>query len=87
MERVETFAYLEGTDRIKQTITSGSLVRHWFDYRIRCVDEAEGTTFANLKMISQLLLPWSTAPDTDISAYKGALPEPEPVKLPQDQAS
>ncbi len=51
------------------------------------VDEAEGTTFANLKMISQLLLPWSTAPDTDISAYKGALPEPEPVKLPQDQAS
>ncbi len=50
------------------------------------VDEAEGTTFANLKMISQLLLPWSTAPDTDISDYKGALPEPKPVELPQDQA-
>ena len=48
------------------------------------IDEAEGTTFANLKMISQMLLPWSTAPDTDITAYKGALPEPAPVKLPQD---
>lgn len=48
------------------------------------VDEAEGTTFANLKMISNMLLPWSTAPDTDISGYKGSLPEPAPVKLPQD---
>ncbi|MDP3898050.1 MAG: parallel beta-helix domain-containing protein [Mesorhizobium sp.] len=48
------------------------------------IDEAEGTTFANLKMISQMLLPWSTAPDTNISAYKGSLPEPAPVKLPQD---
>jgi len=48
------------------------------------VDEAQGTTFANLKMISNMLLPWSTAPDTDISGYKGSLPEPAPVKLPQD---
>lgn len=48
------------------------------------VDEAEGTSFVNLKMISQLLLPWSTTPDTDIGSYKGALPEPAPVKLPQD---
>ncbi len=48
------------------------------------VDEAEGTTFANLKMISNMLLPWSTAPDTDIAGYKGSLPEPPPVKLPQD---
>ena len=48
------------------------------------IDEAEGTTFANLKMISQMLLPWSTSPDTDIAGYKGSLPEPEPVKLPQD---
>lgn len=48
------------------------------------VDEAEGTTFANLKMISQMLLPWSTSPDTDIAGYKGSLPEPAPVKLPQD---
>ena len=48
------------------------------------IDEAEGTTFANLKMISQMLLPWSTSPDTDIAGYKGSLPEPEAVKLPQD---
>jgi len=48
------------------------------------IDEADGTTFANLKMISQMLLPWSTAPDTDIAGYKGSLPELPPVKLPQD---
>ncbi len=48
------------------------------------IDEAEGTTFANLKMISQLLLPWGWWPDTDIGGYKGSLPEPEPVKLPQE---
>jgi parallel beta-helix repeat protein len=47
------------------------------------VDEPEGTSFINLKMISQRLLPWSTSPDTDISAYKGSLPEPAPVELPQ----
>lgn len=48
------------------------------------VDEAEGTTFVNLKMISQLLLPWGWWPDTDIAGYKGSLPEPAPVKLPQE---
>ncbi|HTV69514.1 MAG TPA: parallel beta-helix domain-containing protein [Rhizobiaceae bacterium] len=47
------------------------------------IDEAEGTSFVNLKMISQLLLPWGWWPDTDISGYKGSLPEPEAVKLPQ----
>ena len=26
------------------------------------IDEPEGTSFVNLKMISQMLLPWSTAP-------------------------
>lgn len=51
------------------------------------VDEAEGTTFVNLKMISQLLLPWGWWPDTDIAAYKGSLPEPPPVKLPQDSGA
>jgi parallel beta-helix repeat protein len=48
------------------------------------IDEAEGTSFVNLKMISQLLLPWGWWPDTDIAAYHGSLPEPVPVKLPQD---
>jgi len=51
------------------------------------IDEAEGTTFANLKMISQMLLPWGWWPDTDIAAYKGSLPEPAPVKLPQDKGA
>jgi parallel beta-helix repeat protein len=48
------------------------------------IEEADGTTFANLKMISQLLLPWSTSPDRDIADYAGSLPELAPVKLPQD---
>jgi hypothetical protein len=48
------------------------------------IDEADGTSFVNLKMISQLLLPWGWWPDTDISDYKGSLPEPDAVKLPQD---
>jgi parallel beta-helix repeat protein len=48
------------------------------------IDEAEGTSFVNLKMISQLLLPWGWWPDTEIASYHGALPEPAPVKLPQD---
>ena len=51
------------------------------------VSEKEGTSFVNIKMLSQLILPWSTTPDTDISAYKGSLPEPAPVVLPQDKAS
>jgi hypothetical protein len=49
------------------------------------IDEADGTTFANLKMISQMLLPWGWWPDTDIAGYKGSLPELEPVTLPQDE--
>jgi parallel beta-helix repeat protein len=49
------------------------------------IDEADGTTFANLKMISQMLLPWGWWPDTDIASYNGSLPEPAPVKLPQDE--
>ncbi|HEY5817279.1 MAG TPA: parallel beta-helix domain-containing protein [Mesorhizobium sp.] len=51
------------------------------------VDEAEGTSFVNLKMISQLMLPWGWWPDTDIAGYKGSLPEPAPVKLPQDSGA
>ena len=48
------------------------------------IEEAEGTTFVNLKMISQMLLPWGWWPDRDISGYAGSLPEPAPVVLPQD---
>jgi parallel beta-helix repeat protein len=48
------------------------------------IEEAEGTGFINLKMISQMLLPWKTEPDRGIAAYKGSLPEPAPIVLPQD---
>ena len=51
------------------------------------VREKVGTTFVNLKMLSQLILPWKTAPDTDIANYAGSLPEPAPVELPQDRRS
>ncbi|WP_421866604.1 parallel beta-helix domain-containing protein [Parvibaculum sp.] len=50
------------------------------------VKEAEGTTFANAKMISHMLLPWETSPDRDIADYEGSLPEPAAVTLPQDMA-
>ncbi|GIL01972.1 MAG: hypothetical protein BroJett030_18710 [Alphaproteobacteria bacterium] len=51
------------------------------------VSEKPGTRFVNLKMLSQLILPWRTAPDTDLSNYAGSLPEPAPVELPQDSRS
>lgn len=51
------------------------------------VKEADGTSFINLKMISQTLLPWTTTPDRDIGNHQGSLPEPAPVVLPQDKAS
>jgi len=51
------------------------------------VKEADGTSFINLKMISQTLLPWKTTPDRDIASHEGSLPEPAPVVLPQDKAS
>ncbi len=51
------------------------------------IDEAEGTTFINLRMISQMLLPWGWWPDTDIAGYKGSLPEPTPVTLPQESGA
>ncbi|WP_206057176.1 parallel beta-helix domain-containing protein [Nitratireductor sp. XY-223] len=49
------------------------------------VNEADGTTFANLRMIQNTLYPWSTSPDRDISDYEGTLPEPDMVSLPQLQ--
>jgi parallel beta-helix repeat protein len=44
-------------------------------------------TFINLKMISQMLLPWGWWPDRDAAGYAGSLPEPAPVKLPQDSGA
>ena len=48
------------------------------------VDE-EDATFGNLRMIAQTIYPWGASVDRDIDNYRGRLPEPAPVKLPQDQ--
>ena len=55
-------------------------------------DEADGiyvderdATFANLRMIAQTIYPWGASVDRDVDDYRGRLPEPEPVVLPQDQ--
>ncbi|MFZ1813980.1 MAG: parallel beta-helix domain-containing protein [Rhizobiaceae bacterium] len=48
------------------------------------IKEAEDTTFVNLKMISQMLLPWSVSPGRKAGDHAGSLPEPAAVKLPQD---
>lgn len=48
------------------------------------IEEAADTSFINLKMISQLIFPWTTPPDRRIERHRGSLPEPEAVQLPQD---
>jgi parallel beta-helix repeat protein len=58
----------------------------WVDPENRVyVEEAEGVGVINLKMISQLLLPWSTAPDRNAANYRGSIAEPPAVRLPQDK--
>ncbi len=51
------------------------------------IREAEGTTFVDLKMISQLIFPWKTPPERRIERHRGSLPEPKAVQLPQDGQS
>ncbi len=48
------------------------------------VDEKDAT-FANLRMIAQTIYPWGASVDRDVDDYRGRLPEPLPVTLPQDQ--
>ncbi|WP_409804275.1 parallel beta-helix domain-containing protein [Parvibaculum sp.] len=68
----------DGVTRIPEWLT-------WVSAENRIyVKEEEGTTFANAKMISHMILPWETKADRDIANYEGSLPEPQPVKLPQD---
>ncbi|WP_417449130.1 parallel beta-helix domain-containing protein [Kordiimonas sp.] len=49
------------------------------------IREAEGTTFANLQFVKDMILPWGASPDTDIEDYDGSYPSREPVRLPQEQ--
>lgn len=84
----KTISDVSGTpvpDIVWDGVTTISEYLSWTSAENRVyIDEAEGTTFVNLKMISQLLLPWGWWPDTDIGRHKGSLPEPQPVKLPQE---
>jgi len=48
------------------------------------VDEKDAS-FANLRMIAQTIYPWGASVDRDVDSYRGRLPEPMPVTLPQDQ--
>lgn len=50
------------------------------------IREAEGTSFANLRMVWETLLPWTVSPDRDIAAHAGSLPPVPAVRLPQDAA-
>ncbi|WP_417465647.1 parallel beta-helix domain-containing protein [Kordiimonas sp.] len=49
------------------------------------IREAEGTTFANLQFVKDMVLPWGASPDTNIKNYDGSFPSREPISLPQDQ--
>lgn len=49
------------------------------------IREPEGTTFANLQFVKDMILPWGASVDTDIEDYAGELPSRAAVKLPQEQ--
>ena len=48
------------------------------------VNEAPDTGFANLRMITHTVLPWSVSVDRNADDYKGSLREPDAISLPQD---
>ena len=47
------------------------------------IKEAKATRFANLRMITNTIIPWGVSPDRDKSGYAGNVKQPEPVQLPQ----
>ncbi|MCJ9429850.1 right-handed parallel beta-helix repeat-containing protein [Kordiimonas sp. A6E486] len=49
------------------------------------IHEKKGTTFVNLQMAKDHVLPWGASPDFDIEDYGGSFPGRAAVKLPQDQ--
>ena len=87
----ETITNISGTP-VPDIVWDGvTRIPEWFTWaapenRIY-IDEAADTSFINLKMISQLIFPWKTPPDRRIERYRGSLPEPDPVQLPQDGQS
>jgi len=50
------------------------------------IKEAEGTSFANLDFVYDMIVPWQAGIDRDISNYGGSIKALAPVLLPQDRA-
>lgn len=48
------------------------------------VDEAEGTTFADLQFVKNMILPWDVSPNFDIADYAGQRPAIAPVQVAQE---
>ncbi len=49
------------------------------------VKETDGTTFANLQFVKDLILPWGADVKTDLSDHEGRRAPIEPVRLPQEE--
>lgn len=87
----ETITNISGTP-VPDIVWDGvTRIPEWFTWAAPedrlYIREATDTSFINLKMISQLIFPWSTPPDRRIERHRGSLPEPDPVELPQDTQS
>jgi len=48
------------------------------------IKEKEGTTFANLEFVWDMIVPWDAGIDRDISNYSGSIEQRAPIMLPQD---
>ncbi len=49
------------------------------------IKEKEGTSFANLEFVYDMIVPWNAGIDRDIEDYDGSIPPRAPVELPQDK--
>ena len=50
------------------------------------IKEAEGTSFANLDFVYDMIVPWEAGIDRDISGYGGSIKALAPIILPQDKS-
>jgi len=50
------------------------------------IQEKEGTTFANLDFVYDMIVPWDASIETDITQHAGSIETRGPVNLPQDSA-
>jgi len=49
------------------------------------INEKDGTSFANLDFVYDMIVPWDAGIDRDIKAYKGSIPPREAIVLPQEK--